>query len=162
MNPALQQLKDIHLPHAISTWPTAPGWIILITIATMIIGYLIYRYFQRRRSLYTVKFAFLMLNKLKALTVSNPEKINIAAEVSTLIRRTALHYFHREDIAGLTGLAWLTFLNNSGNTNDFTDGTGELLISAPYRKENPEDLSSLFAITQLWLENIAKQKRKGK
>jgi hypothetical protein len=162
MNQELQQLKDIHLPHAISTWPTAPGWVILIALLTMTIGYLIYRYYQRRRSLYTVKFALSVLDKLKSLSVSNPENINIAAQISTLIRRNALHYFRREDIAGLSGHAWLTFLNISGNTNDFTAETGQLLITAAYRKENPDDLSSLFDLAQRWLATIAKQKSIGK
>jgi len=156
MNSELQQLKDIHLPHAISLWPTAPGWIILFAILLGFISYLIYSWYQRNQRKKTVKFALAKLKKLRELSAKNPDNINIAAEISTLIRRTTLYYFRREDIAGLSGRDWLYFLNRSGNTTQFTDETGLLLIDAPYRKNNTSDLTPLFALTQAWLVAISK------
>jgi hypothetical protein len=155
MNPELTQLKDIHLPPAISHWPLAPGWIVLLIVMVSALAYLGYVWYQRRLSKASVKFALLALQKLKAA----PEDVNIAAEISTLIRRTALHYFQREDIAGLTGTDWLTFLNNSINTNEFTTATGRLLIDAPYRNNQNSDLVPLFSLTQTWLLALAKYHR---
>lgn len=157
MNPALQQLKDIHLPPAISQWPIAPGWIILYLLAIFALVYVCYYYYQRYRKKYTVKFALARLTKLQQLAVNNTDNINIAAEISTLIRRTALHYFHREEIAGLAGNAWLDFLNRSGKTHKFTQEIGGLLTEVPYQKEVSTDLNPLFNITRTWLITIGKK-----
>ena len=160
MNPALQQLKDIHLPQAISWWPTAPGWIILYVLALGALVYFIYGIFQKRKQRYRVKYALQRLHQLQALMRDNPQRINIAAELSTLIRRTALSYFHRDAIAGLTGQQWLQFLNESGKTTDFTTEAGQILIDAPYRKNSAADLTPLFVFTEKWLTAISSVSRK--
>lgn len=159
MNPALQQLKDIHLPPVIPVWLTAPGWIILYIVTVALFSYGIYIWYSRRKQRYTIKYALQQLNQLK---IHNPDDINIAAEISTLIRRTALYYFQRDAIAGLSGQDWLVFLNDSGRTTEFTTVTGQLLLDAPYRKNNHDDLAPLFALTQRWLAVIAKRNRKEK
>jgi hypothetical protein len=159
MNPELQNLKDIHLPHPVNMWAVAPGWVILAVLLSGLVIFLSvigYRRYKRRK---TVKFAMKRLKQLKQLNAENPEDINIAVEISALIRRTALRYFPREKIAGLSGNDWLLFLNESGNTTQFSDETGRLLIDAPYRKNNTSDLMPLFALTQEWLAAIAKMNK---
>lgn len=159
-NPALQQLKDIHLPRAVSMWPTAPGWIMLYFILLIFTAYCLYKWLQRNKRLRAIRYARQRLMQLRALCTNNTDNINIAVELSTLIRRTALYYFPRESIAGLSGTAWLEFLNRSGKTNQFTDTSGRLLIDAPYRKQNNADIAPLFALTEKWLNTIAKLNEK--
>lgn len=159
MDNELQQLKDIHLPQAISWWPLAPGWFVLLAVLCGLLIYLFYLFYQKTKQKYVVKYA---LTKLKRLAKEDPSDRNLAAEISTLIRRTALHYFNRTEIAGLTGQAWLEFLNRSGNTQQFTTAAGYLLIDAPYRKNNPSDLAPLFAIAETWLVTISKKKTLAK
>lgn len=158
MNPELQQLKDIHLPQAIKMWPIAPGWIGLFVVFIVTIFCVVYYGYKRKQKKYTVNYALAKLKKLQNLTKENPEKINIATEISILLRRTALYYFPREDIAGLSGKHWLEFLNRSGHTTNFTRETGRLLTDAPYQKEFANDLSPLFNLAQAWLITIAKKK----
>ncbi len=160
MDQELLKLKDIHLPHAIVTWPTAPGWISLyVLLLASILFFSIWWYLRYKRR-YTVKHALARLNKLKELNKHNPDNINIALEISTLIRRTALHYFKRNDIAGLSGTAWLAFLNRSGDTDHFTGETGRLLLDAPYRQHYSANIDPLFTSTRSWLNAIASQKIK--
>lgn len=158
-NPALQQLKDIHLPQAIQMWPTAPGWLVIYCCIAILLGYGIYFLYQRKKQRYSIHYALHQLNELQALVENNPENINIAAEISTLIRRVALYYFERETIAGLSGENWLRFLNDSSHTTEFTTAAGQLLIDAPYRKSNDVELAPLFVLTENWLATIAKLKR---
>ena len=158
MNTALEQLKDIHLPDAISLWPIAPGWITLYVILLGLVCYLLFVWYKRQYKKITIKFALLKLKKLKDLMIENPDNTNISAEISTLIRRTALHYFRREEIAGLSGKDWLDFLNRSGNTTQFTGETGCLLIDGPYRQKNTADLTPLYTLTHAWLITISKMK----
>lgn len=159
-NPALQQLKDIHLPLAIPRWLIAPGWIMLYAVAFILFAYSIYYWQQRKRRRRVICYALQQLNHLHILQKQNPDNINVAAEISTLIRRTALHYFQRAAIAGLSGQDWLEFLNTSGNTTAFTESTGQLLLDAPYRKPHAIDLEPLFSATENWLHIIGKLKRK--
>lgn len=159
MNPSLQQLKDIHLPKAISMWPQAPGWLVLYLLTAGVIGYGILYWHKRKKQGFTSRYALQQLKHLQTLTQHNPDNINIAAEISTLMRRTALHYFRRDVIAGLSGQDWLNFLNSSGNTTQFTAETGQLLIDAPYRQYQNTDLAPLFTLTHQWLTIIAKNKR---
>lgn len=158
MDIELQQLKDIHLPHAISTWPIAPGWIALFTILLGLMCFLGYMYYRRRQKQRAIRYALATLKQLKELTKDNTDNINIAGEISTLIRRTALHYFHRDEIAGLSGNDWLSFLNRSSKTAQFTEETGRLLIDAPYRKQTTIDLIPLFASTESWLKGLSARK----
>lgn len=158
MNAALQQLKDIHLPPAINTWPIAPGWIALFALLFATMCYALYLWHKAKKRKYTAKFALAKLEKLHQLMIENPENINIAAEISILLRRTALYYFQREAIAGLSGKHWLNFLNHSGNTTQFTEEAGRLLTDVPYRKESMTDLTPLFTLTRDWLMTISKKK----
>lgn len=156
MDAELQQLKDIHLPPAINTWPLAPGWITLFALLLIALVYLIYVVYRRHKKKYTVKYALARLAQIKLLMADNPEGVNIAAEISTLIRRTALYYYRREEIAGLSGNDWLSFLNRSGHTTQFTEETGRLLIYAPYQKSITADLMPLLTLTASWLNTISK------
>lgn len=162
LNPNLQQLKDIHLPPPIHMWPIAPGWIIVYLLVLFVVGYSVYAWYRRRNDQRTINYALRQLDQLQTLITHNPHHINIAAEVSILIRRTALHYFKRDSIAGLAGKEWLTFLNESGCTTQFTSTTGQFLIDAPYRKNNKTDIEPLFALTKNWLMIIAKMNKKEK
>ena len=123
--------------------------------------YLAYSWYQKRKRRFTVKYALQQLRSLKELMQDNPQNINIAAEVSILMRRTALHYFNRDVVAGLSGENWLRFLNESGHTTQFTTEAGQLLIDAPYRKNHGADLAPLFVLTENWLTAIARVNRKG-
>ena len=44
--------------------------------------------------------------------------------ISTVLKRTALAAWPREQVAALTGAAWLAFLDRTGRTTAFTDGAG--------------------------------------
>ena len=160
VNPDLQQMKDIHIPPAILMWPTAPGWIILYIILSTLLCYCIYCWYRRRKQLQTIHYAVQQLNLLRNLMNNNPENVNIVAEISTLIRRTALYYYKRDAIAGLCGQEWLKFLNDSGQTSQFTESIGQLLIDAPYRKNAHAEIQPLLDLTQDWLTVIARKNRK--
>lgn len=161
MDIELQHLKDIHLPQPIHMLPTAPGWIIVYLIIFLLFSWTLYFLYKLMRNRHTVKFALTKLNKLQQQMQENPN-INVAAEISTLLRRTALYYFPREDIAGLSGKQWLEFLNRSGKTMNFTQNDGCLLTDAPYQKNNITDSTTLFVLTREWLKVISKNNSRYK
>ena len=157
INPALAQLKDIHLPPPISFWPIAPGWILLYFLTCLALGFAVFKWRELKKRHLIINYALTQLTELQTLAQHNPQNVYIAAEISTLIRRTALHYFPRAAIAGLSGQQWLTFLNESGRTTQFTDQVGQLLLDAPYRKQQA-DLTPLFSLVRQWFITIGKER----
>ena len=154
---SLQQLKDIHLPSAIHFWPIAPGWIACYLILSALALYAIYYFHQRNQYRYVLKVALQQLKALRNLQHHNPDNVSVAAEISILMRRTALHYFSRKKIAGLSGDAWLAFLNKTGHTEQFSGVNGQLLLAAPYQKNSDIDTEPLFNLAEQWLLAIAKK-----
>ncbi len=153
-NPALQSLRDIHLPSPISIWPLAPGWIVLIIlllIAIIWISLRAYRYYRRQQ------IKRLAMQRIQQLQMAHQKHTQppqqIIAELSILLRRVALAYFKRADIAGLYGEKWLTFLDDTGESKSFRHPAGELLITAPYQKQVTAKLEPLLLMCQQWVKS---------
>jgi hypothetical protein len=66
--------------------------------------------------------------------------VTLGAEVSELLRRTMLAYAPRAEVAGLTGDAWLEWLDRDLDQPRFREGAGRSLLELPYR--NPETVAA--------------------
>ncbi|HUY02058.1 MAG TPA: DUF4381 domain-containing protein [Rhodocyclaceae bacterium] len=158
MNPALSQLRDIHLPAPVSWWPPAPGWWLLA--ATLLLSALgLYGWQRRRRRNRWRRIALGELARLRALQASRQAQPEILLSgLSILLRRAALSCFPREEVASLHGERWLAFLDRSlGAGSTLQAGDGRLLTIAPYRKNAAIDevsLLALFALGERWLKKL--------
>ena len=160
--PPVQDLpiRDIHLPEAISWFPPAIGWwfiIIVVPIVSYFLIALIQRLFQKT----AIKEAKKLLLQLQTNNALTPlEKVR---ELSSLLRRVTVN-FHPEN-GGLTGRAWLDYLDSSLKKTGFKNGVGRCLADAPYQKELPPDvdLTALFKLAQTWLNaqnsNVSRPKK---
>ncbi|WP_299788320.1 DUF4381 domain-containing protein [uncultured Shewanella sp.] len=105
-NPALASLKDIQPPEVITSWPIAYGyWILLALIIISIIGILLF--VKRQRRLLAPKR--IVIAELKAL---DPNSCDFCVQVNTLIKRAAISYLPREQIAGLEGKQWYIWMDS--------------------------------------------------
>lgn len=132
------ELQDIHLPPTADIWPLAIGWWILLVLIIAIASWLIIKTLQRiKRKKHQAK----ILAKFTALEEKlKAEPSNtVIAEINTLLRQLAITYYPRAEIASLTGADWLQFLDESGDTQDFSRGAGRILIEAPYRQERRKE-----------------------
>lgn len=150
-------LRDIHLPEAISWWPPAPGWWLLAVSLPLLTGVSIwlYRYLARKTAIKTAK------KKLAAIRQdAKLDDFGKLKEISILIRRVAVSIAPREKTAGLTGAAWLAYLDSSLKDRPFSDGMGRHLSDAPYRKTPPDglDIMQLISLCEDWLKAQTKQK----
>ncbi|OIQ94203.1 hypothetical protein GALL_238320 [mine drainage metagenome] len=158
MNPALSQLRDIHLPAPVSWWPPAPGWWLLAAILLLsALG--LYGWQRRRRRNRWRRIALGELERLRALQTARQAQPEILlGELSILLRRSALSCFPREQVASLHGERWLAFLDRSlGEGAIFQSGDGHLLTIAPYLKNaaiNESSLLALFALGERWLKKL--------
>ena len=151
MDNPLQNLRDIHLPSHISFWPPAPGWFLIAFIILALAASSLFIYYSYKKKNARKTQALLQLHALERRwqTCKNPKLI--IEELSTLLRRAALAKYPRQNVAGLHGNLWLAFLDQSGETNEFREGAGRQLISAPYRKSHYGNLNKLFELIKEWM-----------
>lgn len=149
-------LRDIHLPDAISWWPPAIGWWILLALIISVLIFLpkLYR-----------RVTFTPLNKVANITFQNivakyKESNNdstLIVETSQFLRQIAMSYCGREDVAQLTGEKWVHALNNITKQNHFTDDLKLSLVNAPYQKNIDLDTEQFINTVQNWLSDLPKQ-----
>ena len=155
-NQSATNLRDIHLPDAISWWPPAPGWWILLALIITLLIFIpkLYR-----------RLTFIPLNKVASLTFKNivaqynkthNDSIFIM-ETSQFLRQTAMSYYGREDIAQLTGDKWVQALNNITGQDYFNNDIKQSLINAPYQKTININAEQLIETVQNWLSSLPKQ-----
>ena len=161
-NSRLDGLEEITLPKPISYFPQTIGWKILlvgIIIAAIIFGYKRYRHWQANR--YRTN-ALKRLAKIEQEIQASETKTKSLLDLPILVKQTALQAFPRDEIAQLSGDRWLEFLDHSGNTQDFSQGEGQLLPQLAYQSSSaltnlPEQrISNLIISIRQWIKNHRK------
>lgn len=128
----LAGLRDYHLPEAVSWWPPAPGWWLLFVLSLVAALAIVWWLGRRRRRLAVARTAARELARLRT-GAAGQGGAALARELSKLLRRYACAVYPREPVAGLSGEAWLAFLDAHGGDGRFASGPGRVLIEAPYR-----------------------------
>jgi membrane protein implicated in regulation of membrane protease activity len=156
MEPTQLPLRDIHMPEAIGWWPPAMGWWLVAILAPLLIFLLIWLYkrLTRKTAIKTAKKILAQIKQDK--TLDNHGKL---VELSVLVRRVAISVAPREQAAGLTGQAWLAYLDSSVKGSPFSEGIGRHLGDAPYRKIQlaDADIPQLISLCEDWLKAQAKK-----
>ncbi|NOQ34409.1 MAG: DUF4381 family protein [Methylococcaceae bacterium] len=151
MEPTQLPLRDIHLPEAISWWPFALGWWLLLILIPLTLFALmwLYKRLTRKTAVKTAKKLLIQFKQDKAM--ADADKVEA---ISALIRRVAMSVNPRSDCASLTGKAWLAYLDNSLEDNAFSEGVGQVLISAKYQKNIADKLNidEFIVLTERWLK----------
>lgn len=153
---ALLNLRDIHMPLPVSAWPPGPGYFVIAAcVAAILIGYVLYRTYRRKGALIREALA-----KLDILEQDYQNQVHstqyTAANITTLLKRVALVYHPRAQVASLSGADWICFLNQTSKELDFSS-VSESILDSPFNPKAKEPLSPLFDITRLWLKQ-----RRGK
>jgi len=148
----LSNLKDIHLPPAISDWPPAPGWWIfafIVFIAILLFGIWIWR---RNKNKKPKIEALKILKIIQNQYYKKDDQLKTLRKLSHLIRRISLTFYKKEVVASIHGYEWLEFLDKTGETTEFTKGAGSILGIEIYKKKPKVDMDSLFPIVKKWIE----------
>jgi hypothetical protein len=160
-------LRDIHLPEAIGWWPPAPGWWLLLGCFILLLGaiyaWLRWRTIQKNKPIIfshadIIQAALMELDVIEQDAGSSEHGRQMVTDLSRLLRRCAVQLnnldANAKSIAGLTGKAWLVWLDQRWDRHDFTQGSGQLLMHAPYHQGTipPDDLAALLQVSRCWLE----------
>ncbi|WP_166423119.1 DUF4381 domain-containing protein [Paraglaciecola sp. 20A4] len=149
MNP-LDELKDIHIPPEISTWPPAYGWwlvavfILLALSAIALTVYKRYRYNAARR------------NALQELALISNQQPDWPSKTNALLKRVCLNYMPAYKTANLYGQSWSELLISQlakSQRNDFAKAITELQ-SLLYKASNPnnENFELIHKQVGLWIK----------
>lgn len=147
----LAQLKDIHLPDPISWWPLAPGWYMVMVIILLMIFALFYLAYKRKINAKPKLQALDLLASYKQHYEQEGNTQVTSARVSELLRRVALVYYPRGQVASLHGESWIHFLNQTSKGVDFTP-VQAMLLESPFKKGENINLKPLLTRTELWIK----------
>lgn len=149
----LAQLRDIQQPGMIESWPPAPGWwlVAIVALCLLIAGctWLFRRWKENR-------YRREALKELDCLLIEwheHQSDLVYLQSLQRLLKRVALTRFPREDVASLTGEAWVQFLDRSTGSHDFSMGATESLIDGNYRQGAEINVETLQKIATNWIRN---------
>ena len=148
----LSQLRDIHLPDAVSWWPPAVGWYGLLCVGIVFIVLAMRVAWRIHSRVKPKRQALKLLSQYRSHFVMHANVSLTCARVSELLKRVALTYFPRQQVAGLTGKAWIDFLSQTSKGCDFFAVTEELLELPYHTVDTPRDLEPLFKLASQWIK----------
>lgn len=125
-NPALASLKDIQTPDIVTSWPIAYGYWVTLALIIMVITAIFY--LAKRQRLYSAPKR-IVIAELKNL---DPDHEALSSQVNTLIKRAAMSYLPREEVAGLEGEMWHHWMNTQVKQ---PDPQLQVLLDKRYQRE---------------------------
>jgi hypothetical protein len=147
----MAQLKDIHLPAPVGWWPLAPGWYVVIITFFILVAVITMVLYTRHRNARPKKHALSLLKKYVAQYEKDHNAQLASARISELLKRVALVYFPRDHVAGIHGLYWIEFLNQTGKEVNF-EPVKSMLLDSPFKPNEHIDLQPLIRQTELWIK----------
>ncbi|QUN04642.1 DUF4381 domain-containing protein [Shewanella yunxiaonensis] len=157
-NPALNALKDIRLPAEVGFWPPAPGiWALLILSLMLIIALIVWLYLRHKRHLRQQAPAKAALQLLSQLDANDPQ---LMLQLSSLLKRCAISYGGREQVASLTGEDWYQYLDQALPIK--MHGKFSRLLKSRYQPHSDTDTTrELLTLCQQWLQCAPSYYRKA-
>ena len=163
MNPsvsnALEGLRDIHLPAPVPFWPPAPGWFAIVFLAIVVgVVVVVAMRIRKRRDERWNAAASRELDALEAEFTASGDPTVLAANLSQLMRRTALARYPDRGVAALHGDAWFDLLRGNPALDSVRDPrVAEQFTRAAYRGrlEGDEDPDAWLAFAHSWIEEAA-------
>jgi cbb3-type cytochrome oxidase subunit 3 len=150
MNPEELPLRDIHLPNPVSWWPLAPGWWLLVGVMLAVIVWLFWRWKQQQRDEQSLALALSELERLQ--NKHGKDTKALLRELSVLLRRVAMTQYGRQAVSGLTGAAWVKFLDDKAGKPLFSGKLAHLLTEVPYRPETQAETTALLHAIRQWIK----------
>lgn len=147
-------LRDIHLPEPVSWWPLATGWWLLLgLLVVMALLPFVMRYLRRRRSRPDYKRQALeMFRSIRQSEATN--SVQQLRDISQLLRRVALSYLPRQQVASLTGQEWIAQLNQLVSETIFDEEDTTLISQASYRPQVDFDRGALLDRCEQWIKRL--------
>ena len=157
MNPDSLPLHGIHLPEPVGWWPLAPGWwIVGGLVYLLLLAGVVWLWRRQHSQPQGTGSALTQLEQLQRHYAQQPAAL--VRELSVLLRRVAINQYGRERVSGLTGNAWVEFLDQQAGKPLFAPRFTTLLTEQPYRPDAPVETAALIQAIRTWI-NLQQGKR---
>ncbi|MCB1684727.1 MAG: DUF4381 domain-containing protein [Pseudomonadales bacterium] len=168
-NPLLSGLRPIEMPVPVSWWPETGGWLVLGVCVCLFVGRATLRRFRRwRRDAYRRKH----LAEIDRLLADSEGDLNkVTLQLAPLLKSAALQAYGRNEVAALSGTAWLEFLDahyqgSSYGGRCFLSDLGASLIRITYERDavtalEPQTARQLIEITRAWIAGHRREEQIG-
>lgn len=132
-----------------------PGWtilfLILATLSIVIVAKILWKYYRnayRRQALKIIKIIESRFHKEHEAACVN--------EMMVVLKHVCFTTYAREEVAALSGNAWLEFLESKSKDAVFLK-YGKVLSQALYedKVEHPEEVKQLFMSSKKWIHHHA-------
>lgn len=155
MNPSSPQLNliDIIEPEAISNWPLAWGWWVLIIasiVCLILLTYVGITLFQQHK---IRSLALQLLDQAKHDYAQSGDYNNYCRDVNKTLKRYWSYYRPGSDINALSGKRWVEQLNMQCSKAIFTNSLAIALIDGPYCQSNDVNPEALETAAKRWIKD---------
>ena len=153
----LSDLADIHLPAAVSAWPPAPLWWLgaaLVLAALAAVVAMFYRRWLLRQRMQVALSKITAAQRLWQREQNAEASLALLHTCNSVLKRVALVHYPETEVAALHGRPWLSFLDQSGATTDFSNGAAQILADHSYRRSynaEAETVKALVATSCAWI-----------
>jgi hypothetical protein len=150
----MEELRDIKGLDAISWYPLAPGWLLLLAAGLLLI--LLIMRWRRVKPVTTptIPWQTAALSEWQQLHQIESPRQQLEA-VAVLLRRVAIQRYGRENCAGLVGYDWLHWLTTHDPQQFDWVAEAQILIKLPYMPPSAEidqlQLNQLINAVKAWL-----------
>ena len=151
LDAALENLADISVGQTPSMWPLAWGWWVLIALITVLLAMIIWQAIEFARKRKVKRRA------LKAIANIEEHDVKSLQKLHAILRSAIIHYFPNENISGIQGHAWQTFLHErmSSSLKANSDVIAQLkaLESSLYTKSPSISANEAKEAVSLWIKH---------
>lgn len=164
---SLQNLNDIFRPAEIGWWPLATGWYVLLALLCVLAVWLVFHIYTRWIKNQYRREALSQLKQLES-GFQNPANRDVSLrQIPSLLKRTAITAYPREQVASLTGKPWFAFLNATQKTPAFNSANSATLEKIAYSADSltTVDTASALALisaSRYWLRQHRAEQLSGR
>lgn len=151
----LNQLVEVPAPPPVSMMPQTAGWAVVAGALLVVALIGLWRQWRHYRARAYRRAA------LRAVAAAQD-----VAELSGILKRTAMVSYGRKEVAALTGQPWVAFLTRTGGGAVFANAQGAALVAGAYVAQPAAVEADLRAAAAAWIkshqaEDGARQSRKA-
>lgn len=151
---ALQRFHDIVEPGAVNWMPQTAGWYVLLFLMVVTGVLIALKIHRRRRANFYRREALRELAAIEEMAGDPAQRAKAVSMIPVLLKRTALAFAPRGQVASISGQEWLFLLDHSYKGQGFTEGPGKILPELSYQETDlsQEELSGLVELARVWIK----------
>ena len=155
----MSRVHDIVSPEAVSYAPQTVGWYVLGLLALAAVVWVALRWLRGYRARRYRRDGLAELAILESQLRDPTTRIDALERIPVLVKRVGLAAFPREQVAALSGDAWLARLDASMGGNAFARGPGQLLPTLAYAPASSletvadDHVRALVDLVRRWIRN---------